>query len=138
MRKTLISIAALVVITACASSGRAVERGQPFTRDAVAEGTIRVHVQNDNFMDARLYAIGSSSRLMEILGPQRPSRQHLGIVVGKQQAVLEIPWDFSKPLRIEIDLLAGPKCTTDTIEADPGDILDLRIESVLSRSAACS
>ena len=56
----------------------------------------------------------------------------------KQQAVLEIPWDFSKPLRIEIDLLAGPKCTTDTIEADPGDILDLRIESVLSRSAACS
>ncbi|MEE2847982.1 MAG: hypothetical protein VX956_16065 [Gemmatimonadota bacterium] len=126
MRKTLISIAALVIITACASSGRAVERGQPFTRDAVAEGTIRVHVQNDNFMDARLYAIGSSSR------------QHLGIVVGKQQAVLEIPWDFSKPLRIEIDLLAGPKCTTDTIEADPGDILDLRIESVLSRSAACS
>ena len=30
MRKTLISTAALVVITACASSGRAVERGQPF------------------------------------------------------------------------------------------------------------
>ena len=85
-----------------------------------------MHVQNDNFMDARLYAIGWSSR------------QHLGIVVGKQQAVLEIPWNFSKPLRIEIDLLAGPKCTTDTIEADPGDILDLRIESVLSRSAACS
>lgn len=126
MRKTLISIAALVVITACGSSARTVARGQPFTRDAVAERTIRVHVQNDNFMDARLYAISSSSR------------QHLGIVVGKQQAVLEIPWDFSKPLRIEIDLLAGPKCTTDTIEADPGDILDLRIESVFSRSAACS
>ena len=127
MRKTLISIAALVVITACASSGslHCLTRGSN-SRDAVAEGTIRVHVQNDNFMDARLYAIGSSSR------------QHLGIVVGKQQAVLEIPWDFSKPLRIEIDLLAGPKCTTDTIEADPGDILDLRIESVLSRSAACS
>lgn len=124
--KTLISIAALVVIAACATPGRVVERGQPFTRDAVAEGTIRLHVQNDNFMDARLYALGSSSR------------QPLGIVVGKQQAVLEIPWDFSKQLRIEINLLAGPKCITDTIEADPGDILELRIESVLSRSAACS
>ena len=126
MRKTLTSLAALVVIAACGTPGRVVERAQPFTRDAVAEGTIRVHVQNDNFMDARLYAVGLSSR------------QHLGIVVGKQQAVLEIPWDFSMPLRIEIDLLAGPKCTTRTIDADPGDILDLRIESVLSRSAACS
>ena len=126
MRKTLMSLAALVVIAACATPGRVVERGEPFTRDAVAEGTVRLRVQNDNFMDARLYAVGSSSR------------QHLGIVAGKQQAVLEIPWDFSKPLRIEIDLLAGPKCTTDTIDADPGDILDLRIESVLSRSAACS
>ncbi len=126
MRKTLTSLAALIVIAACATPGRVVERGQPFTRDAVTEGTIRLHVQNDNFMDARLYALGSSSR------------QPLGIVVGKQQAVLEIPWDFSKPLRIEINLLAGPKCITDTIEADPGDILDLRIESVLSRSAACS
>ena len=126
MRKTLTSLAALVVIAACATQGRVVERGQPFTRDAVREGTIRVHVQNDNFMDARLYAIGLSTR------------QNLGIVTGKRQAVLEIPWDFSNPLRIEIDLLAGPKCTTDTIEADPGDILDLRIESVLSRSALCS
>ena len=126
MRKTLTSLAALIVIAACATPGRVVERGQPFTRDAVTEGTIRLHVQNDNFMDARLYALGSSSR------------QPLGIVVGKQQAVLEIPWDFSKPLRIEINLLAGPKCITDTIEADPGDILDLRIEPVLSRSAACS
>ncbi len=126
MRKTLTSLAALVVIAGCGAPGRVVERAGPFTRDAVAEGTIRVHVQNDNFMDARLYAVGLSSR------------QHLGIVVGKQQAVLEIPWDFSMPLRIEIDLLAGPKCTTRTIDADPGDILDLRIESVLSRSAACS
>lgn len=126
MKKTLMSLAALVVIAACATPGSVVERGQPFSRDVVAERTIRIHVQNDNFMDARLYAIGSSSR--------RP----LGVVVGKQQAVLEIPWDFSQPLRIEIDLLAGPKCTTDTIAADPGDVLDLRIESVLSRSAACS
>ena len=126
MRKTLTSLAALAAIAACATPGRVVERGQPFTRDPVAEHTIRIHVQNDNFMDARLYAVGTASR--------RP----LGVVTGKQQAVLEIPWDFSEPLRIEIDLLAGPKCITRTINADPGDILDLRIESVLSTSAVCS
>ena len=125
MRKTLISIAALVVITACASSGRAVERGQPFTRDAVAEGTIRVHVQNDNFMDARLHALGSGGRYL------------LGVVTGRQQAILEIPWDFSGSLNIEIDLLAGSKCTTRTIDVNPGDMFDLRIESTLSKTAVC-
>ena len=126
MRKTLTSLAALVVIAACATPGRVAERGQAFTREPVGEAMIRIHVQNDNFMDARLYAVGLSSR------------QRLGVVTGKQQAVLEIPWDFSQPLRIESDLLAGPKCTTHTIDADPGDILDLRIEPVLWRSAACS
>ena len=96
MRKTLTSLAALVVIAACATPGRVEERARLFTREPVAEETIRLHVQNDNFMDARLYAIGLSSR------------QLLGIVTGKQLAVIDIPWDFSQPLRIEIDLLAGP------------------------------
>ena len=126
MTKTLTSLAALVVIAACATPGRLVEREQPFTREPVGEQTIRIRVQNDNFMDARLYAVGLSKRY------------RLGVVTGKQQAVLAIPWDFSEPLRIEIDLLAGPKCTTRTIEADPGDTFDLRIESVLPGSAACS
>ena len=126
MKKTLTSLAALLVLAACATPGRVVEHQQPFTSEPLGEERIRVHVQNDNFMDARLYAVGPSERY------------HLGVVTGKQLAVMDIPWDFSKPLRIEIDLLAGPKCTTRTITADPGDILELRIESVLSRSAACS
>ena len=126
MRKTLMSLAALVVIAACATPGRGVERQEPFTRESLGEDRIRVHVQNDNFSDARLYAVGTSAR------------HPLGVVTGKQLAVLDIPWDFSQPLRIEIDLLAGPKCTTRIINADPGDELDLRIESVLSRSSLCS
>ena len=126
MMKKLTSLAALVVIAACATPGRTVEREQPFTREPVGEERIRINVQNDNFMDARLYAVG--------LG----KRYQLGVVTGKQQAVLSIPWDFSEPLRIEIDLLAGPKCTTRTIDADPGDTFELRIEAVLSRSSACS
>ena len=124
--KTLTSITALVVIAACATPGRPVEREQPFARQDVGEDTIRIRVQNDNFMDARLRALGPGGRYL------------LGVVTGKGQAVLAIPWDFSGPLRIEIDLLAGPKCTTPTIEADPRDTFDLRIESVFSRSADCS
>ena len=122
MTKTMASLAVLVVITACATPRELPERERFFT----GEETIRVHVQNDNFMDARLYALGVTKRFP------------LGVVTGGRQAVLSVPWDYYEPLRIEIDLLAGPKCTTEEIDADPGDTFDLRIESVLSRSAACS
>jgi len=121
MSKTMTSLAVLVVITACATPRELPERERFFT----GEDTIRVHVQNDNFMDARLHALGSGGRYL------------LGVVTGRQQAILEIPWDFSGSLRIEIDLLAGSKCTTRTIDVNPGDTFDLRIESTLSRTAVC-
>lgn len=121
MTKTMTSLAALVVITACATPRELSEREQPFT----GEDTIRVHVQNDNFMDARLHVLGLGGRYL------------LGVVTGRQQAILEIPWDFSGSLSIEIDLLAGSKCTTRTIDVNPGDTFDLRIESTLSRTAVC-
>jgi hypothetical protein len=126
MTKTLISLAALVVIAACSRPGRLVEREPLFTREPVAEETIRIRVQNDNLMDARLHAVGLGGRRL------------LGVVAGKQLVVLAIPWDFSGPLRIEIDLLAGPKCTTRPIDADPGDTFDVRIDPVFSNSDACS
>ena len=121
MSKTMTSLAVLVVITACATPRELPERERFFT----GEDTIRVHVQNDNFMDARLHALGSGGRYL------------LGVVTGRQQAILEIPWDFSGSLSIEIDLLAGSKCTTRTIDVNPGDTFDLRIESTLSRTAVC-
>jgi hypothetical protein len=77
-------------------------------------------------MDARLRALGLGRRHL------------LGVVGEKQRAVLAISWDYSGPLRIEIDLLVGPQCTMGAIEADPGDTLDVRIESVSSTSAAYS
>ena len=121
MSKTMTSLAVLVVITACATPREFSERERFFT----GEDTIRVHVQNDNFMDARLHALGSGGRYL------------LGVVTGRQQAILEIPWDFSGSLSIEIDLLAGSKCTTRTIDVNPGDTFDLRIESTLSKTSVC-
>ncbi len=126
MTKTLTALATLVVIAGCAKPRRLVEREQPFTREPVAEQAIRIRVQNNNFMDARLHAVGLHGRYL------------LGVVTGKQQAVLALPWDFSGPLRIEIDLLVGGECTTRIMDADPGDTFDLRIAPVLSMSVDCS
>jgi hypothetical protein len=38
---------------------------------------------------------------------------------------------------IEIDMLAGPKCFTEELPVDPGDVLELQIASVFSSTAAC-
>lgn len=126
MKRTLTSFAALLVIAACATPGQVTEYGTPFSDATLDEDRIRIHVQNDNFSDARLYAVG------------RGVRHSLGVVTGKQLAVVDIPWTYGEPLRIEIDLLAGPKCTTRVINADAGDELELRIESVLARASICS
>jgi len=112
--------------SACGPAGQLVQREDPFIRTAVAETEVRLHVQNLNFNDARLFAIG--------LG----KRTRLGIVGGKQDAVFSIPWDHSEPIQIEIDILAGPKCTTGVLSVDPGDTLELQIQSVFERTAGCT
>lgn len=119
------ALAALVLIAGCAAPGRAVQRAEPLTVEPAPEETVRLNVQNDDFSDARLFAVG--------IGSRRP----LGVVAGKEVAVVDVPWDFSQPLRVEIDMLAGPKCTTRTVQADPGDSFDLRIHPTLFTSSHC-
>ncbi len=118
-------VALLVTSFGCTSAGPLVVREDPFTRAPVAERVIRLHVQNSNFNEARLYVIG--------LG----SRTGLGIVQGKTHAVFSIPWERSEPLRIEINILAGSKCTTREISVDPGDTLDLQIEEDFFQTQGC-
>lgn len=124
--RSLCVAALAAAITGCGAAGRLVEREDPFVRTPVAEQSVRLHVQNRNFSDARLYALA--------LG----KRTRLGVVGGKRDAVFSIPWPHAEPMRIEIDLLAGPKCTTRAIEVDPGDTLDLQIQPVLYDTRACS
>ncbi|MDA1102641.1 MAG: hypothetical protein O2956_03505 [Gemmatimonadetes bacterium] len=121
-RSTFLLLAA-VALMGC-GAGRPEPVREPFTASGRPE-TIRIIVQNLNFADARLFAY------------RRGARSSLGSVGGKQDGEFSLPWRFPEPLRIEINLLAGPTCSTEEILVDPGDILELQISSVFSSSSFC-
>lgn len=113
----------LLLVAACATAGSG---DSPFGRGGDRPDSILLRVRNVNFADARLYTIRSGT-----------SRKLLGSVNGKQDAEFTVSWPFSEPLRIEIDLLAGPSCTTEALYVDPGDVLELQIESVFGQTRMC-
>lgn len=112
---------AVLPLTSCSTTPG---RGDPFSGGGGRE-EIRIEVRNLNFSDATLYAIGGGMR------------RRLGVVPGKGDAAFTIPWRFSLPLAIEIDLLAGVRCTTQEMMTDPGDIIELQIDLELRRSEFC-
>lgn len=105
-------VPALFALSACGGMSAATE--DPFQADGRNE--IRIHVRNGNFYDARITAL---------LGGESP--RQLGSVGGKTEGVFTMPLTFSRDLRLEIDLLAGPTCVTEAIMVDPGDDLQLEI-----------
>jgi hypothetical protein len=107
----------------CASS--ALAEADPFSQGA-AEQHIQIKVINLNFQDATIWALISGGR-----------RQRLGIVSGKGEAEFTLPWRFSEPLRLEFDLLAGPRCVTEDLTVDPGDLLELQIASNFYATPGC-
>jgi len=116
----------IVAVAACAPTGRRLSGDNPFTTSTERPNRIRIEVQNLNFADARLFAIRSAG-----------NRISLGTVGGKQDATFDIDWTMNQDLRIEINLLAGPTCTTQTLQVQPGDIIELQIQSVFTQSAFC-
>ena len=113
-----------IAMAACGAP-RTPAQAEPFSATSGRAATVRLIVQNRNFSDARLYAV------------RRGARTILGQVGGKQDAEFTLDWVLPEPLRIEIDMLAGPRCTTEEMQVDPGDILELQIDAVFSRSSAC-
>ena len=98
--------------------------GTPFGEEAL-DTSVRIYVTNLNFSDATLWAVTQGSR------------RRLGILTGKTEEVFTLPWETSLDLQIEIDLLAGPRCTTRAMPVDPGDDIELIIDQDLARSALC-
>ena len=121
---TLVATFVAASLTACASSSTPGSETEPFTQSGPPR-TITIVVQNRNFAYARLYVF------------RRGARQSLGSVTGKTEEEFTLDWDFTDPIQIEIDLVAGPSCMTEELRADPGDILELQIDAVFSRSSVC-
>lgn len=115
--RAVLCAALIVTLAACASPKRS-DAPRPFVE--ARPSTVRLLVQNRNFSDVRLYAVG--------LG----TRKALGTVTGKQDAEFTLDWPGHGPLQIVIDMVAGPRCTTAKMLADPGDILELQIAVVFS------
>jgi hypothetical protein len=76
---------------------------------------LTLHVENQNFYDATLYALAPSGE-----------RQRLGIVTGNSQGTFTFRWPQDE-LRVIIQLLAGGSTATDPILVNPGDSLNLII-----------
>jgi hypothetical protein len=114
-----------LAMAACATGGK--QSGDPF-RSASGEQEIRIKVLNRNFYDATIWAVVRGAR-----------HSKLGVVVGKQDAEFRMPWTFSEPLQLEIDLLTGNmRCRTDPLTVDPGDILELQISVDFGQTHGCS
>jgi outer membrane biogenesis lipoprotein LolB len=111
-----VSAAVLALCAACATS-----QSQPLDQFPIERTRdLTLHVENQNFYDATLYAVSDAQRL------------RLGIVGGHQDGDFTFRWR-QLDLRIEIDLLSVGKYVTDELPVDEGDELELQIQPDLHR-----
>jgi hypothetical protein len=99
--------------------------GNPFDGDPAGVPEIRLRITNGNFYDATITVLGDNTQ------------RRLGVVGGNSSATFTMDWEFSSGLRVRIDLLAGPTCTTDAIQVNPGDEVAFHIPSDLGTSGFC-
>ncbi len=118
--RRLLQLAVLLALTSCATSAGSREAAR------LGNGEIRIDILNNNFSDATIWVFVGNTQ-----------RDRLGTVTGKTEETYVLPWDLSQPLSLEIKLLAGPRCLTRSIDADPGDILQLEIQAVFSETRWC-
>lgn len=113
MTRTLLALVLLVGIGGCSATGIP----NPFDREARAAGRLRIEVSNLNFNDATLHVITGGSRT------------RLGTVTGKASGSYTLDWGMSGDLWIEVDLVGEGTFSTNSVDARPGQSLELLIES---------
>jgi len=119
MRSLILRWMAAAVLLPCAAC--ATSQTQPLDEFPVERTRdLTLHVENQNFYDATLYAVSGAQRL------------RLGIVGGHQDGEFTFRWSQLE-LRIEIDLLSVGKYLTDELPVDEGDELELQIQADLHR-----
>ncbi|MBT8489275.1 MAG: hypothetical protein HKN72_07210 [Gemmatimonadetes bacterium] len=126
MTRRILALTATLVAAACSgfTPDPQAPDAQPFT-DVGPPTSITLLVQNRNFSDARLFVL------------RRGATLPLGVVGGKDESEFDVDWDISDPIRIRIEILAGPSCTTEELLADPGDVLELQIDQNFMHSRQC-
>lgn len=118
------ALGALFLLLAAGCAGGAGPPGS-FLREDSTRRSIRIHVTNLNFMDATLWALTPGTR------------RKLGVVTGKRERVFDLPLPHPTDLSMEIDILTGPRCTTEALMVDPGDEIELVIDLEMVRSPLC-
>ncbi len=116
------ALAVAALGTACSPRTTA----NPFQGGVDGERTIRVEVRNLNFSDATIYAFRGTERV------------RLGVVTGKTDEDFRLAWTLNQPLRIQIDLLAGSRCTTRAMDVVPGEVIQVQVPSDLARDPNCT
>ena len=120
MRVMLVAAATTFGVACAARAGE----GNPAIAPGL-EDQIEIRIINNNFSDARMYAVHPRGR------------EYIGMLTGKTEANYTLDWDISQTLSIEISLLAGGTCTTEELIVDPGEALFLSIDSTLATMRNC-
>lgn len=124
MRRTaVLAVAVSTALGAGCAFGSTVDN--PFQGGAGGERTIRVEVRNFNFADATIFVFRGTERI------------RLGTVTGKTDADYQVEWTLTQPLRVEIDLLAGDRCSTRTMDVSPGEVIGVQVPLDLSSDPDC-
>lgn len=119
---TLTPLVVLALTSGCLAGGRA---DNPFQGGPAGERTILIEVRNFNFADATIFAFRGTERI------------RLGTVTGKTDENFRVEWTLSQPLRVQIDLLAGGRCTTRAMDVSPGAVIEVQVPIDLARDPDC-
>jgi len=123
MARALVAALALTMV-GCGTRGPR-PNANPFDGTGAGTPEIRLRVRNQNFYDATITVLGDNTQ------------RRLGTVGGNSSATFTMNWEFTGGLWVRIDLLAGPTCTTDTIQVNPGDEVEFAIPSDLGATGFC-
>lgn len=125
MRRSPFSTVLFLMVTALLVGGCVLRSGPDSFRRSPSDDSVRIYVTNLNFMDATLWAVTNGGR------------DKLGVVTGKRNDLFTLPWRGYTDLRIEFNLLSGPRCMTESLPVSPGDDIELIINLDLSNSPLC-
>ena len=121
MRASAVLCAGVALVAAVGIAGCAMvtERINPFAKGS--SGTIRLHVENNNYHQATISALGNL-------------RRRIGIVGGHRNESFRIDWPGPGELQLEVDILAGSTYITNSVPLEPGETATLYIQEPKSFS----